>query len=165
MNAVAAQPVQKKKETTMLTKISDTQRLILDHAVQNNGGKIEWFPATLRGGARNTVIDVLLAKALIYQDGESWLVADDGYDALGIKRQTIESASTEVKPCSRANSKQAQVIAMLRRSEGATIAQIMEITGWNAHTVRGAVATFRTKKGLDVTASKNADKKHVYHIA
>ena len=37
----------------------------------------------------------------------------------------------------RAGSKESQVIAMLRRPEGATLAQIGESTGWQTHTIRG----------------------------
>ena len=51
----------------------------------------------------------------------------------------------------RENSKQAQVIALLRRPEGTTIEQISEATGWNANTVRGAMAgALKKKLGLNV---------------
>ena len=43
-------------------------------------------------------------------------------------------------PCTRANSKQAEVVRMLQRPEGATVRQICDATGWQAHTVRGAFA-------------------------
>ena len=69
-------------------------------------------------------------------------------------------------PRTRDNSKQAQVIAMLKRPEGATIAQIMEATGWQAHTVRGTFAgAFKKKLGLDITSGKEAGGERVYHIA
>lgn len=55
----------------------------------------------------------------------------------------------------RDGTKQAQLIAMLRRKEGATIAQIVEATGWQPHTVRGAFAgALKKKLGLTVTSEK-----------
>ena len=51
----------------------------------------------------------------------------------------------------RANSKQAQVIAMLRRPEGATIEQITEATEWTGNTVRGVLAgALKKRLGLNV---------------
>jgi hypothetical protein len=51
----------------------------------------------------------------------------------------------------RPGTKQATVLALLRRSEGATIAQIMSATGWQAHTVRGFLAGLKRRQGLSVT--------------
>jgi hypothetical protein len=45
----------------------------------------------------------------------------------------------------RAGTKQEQVLAMLRRPEGATVAQIAEATGWAQHTVRGFFAGLKKK--------------------
>ena len=56
---------------------------------------------------------------------------------------------------SRENSKQATIIGMLQRAEGATIAQICEVTGWQPHTVRGTFAgAFKKKLGLTITSDK-----------
>ena len=53
------------------------------------------------------------------------------------------------------NSKQALVIEMLKRPEGATIAQISEATGWQAHTVRGTFAgALKKKLGLTIVSEK-----------
>ena len=47
------------------------------------------------------------------------------------------------------------LIAMLRRPEGATIAQVIEATGWQKHTVRGAISgALKKKRGLQVTSEK-----------
>jgi hypothetical protein len=49
----------------------------------------------------------------------------------------------------RQGTKQAAVLSLLRREEGATIAQVMEATGWAPHTVRGFLAGLK-RKGLPV---------------
>ncbi len=77
----------------------------------------------------------------------------------------IETA-TAMKPRTRDNSKQAQVIAMLKRPEGATIAQICEATGWMQHTVRGTFAgAFKKKLGLEITSTKEAGGQRIYRVA
>lgn len=71
----------------------------------------------------------------------------------------------EGSPKQRPDSKQAQVIEMLKRSEGATIAQIGEITGWQSHTTRGFFAgTVKKKLGLTITSHKPPQGERVYRV-
>jgi hypothetical protein len=64
----------------------------------------------------------------------------------------------------RANSKQARVLALLSRPNGATIASVMRSTGWQPHTVRGFLAAVvRKKLGLKLTSEKT-DGERVYRI-
>jgi hypothetical protein len=78
------------------------------------------------------------------------------------KPKTAEAAT----PRSREGTKEAMLIAMLRRPEGATIAQVIEATGWQAHTVRGAISgALKKKRGLEVTSEKNEAGERVYRIA
>ena len=57
-------------------------------------------------------------------------------------------------------SKQSQLIAMLRTPAGGTIDQLTQLTGWQKHTVRGAISgTLRKRLKLNVTCVGN-----VYHI-
>jgi hypothetical protein len=62
-------------------------------------------------------------------------------------RVTRESGAPR-KP--REGTKQEQVLAMLRRAEGATIAQICEATGWQGHTVRSFFAGLKKRQGIEV---------------
>ena len=65
----------------------------------------------------------------------------------------------------REGTKQAALIAMLKAPAGATIAEIVEVTGWQAHTVRGALAgALKKKLGLDVTSEKEGERGRVYRV-
>ncbi|WP_313452697.1 DUF3489 domain-containing protein [Brevundimonas sp.] len=61
-------------------------------------------------------------------------------------------------------SKISQVVALLRRPEGATAAQIMEATGWQAHSVRGAIAGQIRKKLSLTVATEKVEGLTVYRI-
>ncbi len=65
----------------------------------------------------------------------------------------------------RTGTKQDQVIALLRRPRGATLAEIGEATGWAAHTCRGALAgALKKRLGLTVTSTKEAGGERTYRI-
>ena len=62
-------------------------------------------------------------------------------------------------------SKQADVIALLRRPEGATVDEVRAATGWQPHTVRGVFSgALKKKLGLAVIAAKE-ERGRVYRIA
>ncbi|MGE0666178.1 MAG: DUF3489 domain-containing protein [Sphingomonadales bacterium] len=75
-----------------------------------------------------------------------------------------EAAPTARTP--REGTKQAALIAMLRAPKGATIAEVVAATGWQQHTVRGAIAgALKKKLGLEVTSEKVEGRGRVYRIA
>jgi hypothetical protein len=62
------------------------------------------------------------------------------------------------KPTPRAGTKQAQMIELLKRPEGATVEQIAAATGWQHHTIRGAIAgALKKKLGLNVEATRTRE--------
>jgi Protein of unknown function (DUF3489) len=65
----------------------------------------------------------------------------------------------------REGTKQATMISMLQRKNGATIAEIVEATGWQQHTVRGAFAgALKKKLGLTIVSEKVEGRGRVYLI-
>ena len=77
--------------------------------------------------------------------------------------QTPDDSDTLKPVAIRAGTKQAQIIAMLQRPGGATVAEMVEATGWLAHTVRGSISgALKKKLGLPITAEKVEDRGTVY---
>ena len=66
----------------------------------------------------------------------------------------------------RQGTKQALLIDLLKRRNGATIAEIVEATGWQPHSVRGAISgALKKKLGLTVTSENVGKRGRVYRIA
>jgi Protein of unknown function (DUF3489) len=68
------------------------------------------------------------------------------------------------KPKAERTNKKAEVIAIMKRAKGATLAEIMSITKWQAHTVRGFVSILGKKGGEKIESSKNAAGERTYKI-
>jgi hypothetical protein len=65
----------------------------------------------------------------------------------------------------RSDSKQALLVDLLRRKEGATIAQAVKAAGWQPHSVRGAISgTLKRKLGLAVISDKVEGRGRVYRV-
>jgi hypothetical protein len=104
--------------------------------------------------------------------GTTLIATEAGLEAIGIeplvasavvsarkarpKPEPVQTPDDTAKSVAiRAGTKQAQIIAMLQRPEGATIAEMVEATGWLAHTLRGCISgALKKKLGLPIAAEK-----------
>ncbi len=119
-------------------------------------------------------------------------LADAGLQAIGVdvdRKTSKQSPSTKARPKQRSRraerkpsgskpkgktsppavrpgTKQALVIDLPTRKKGATIEEIVEATGWQQHSVRGAISgALKKKLGLTVTSERVGDRGRVYRIA
>ena len=80
--------------------------------------------------------------------------------------RTKRAAKPKAATTPRAESKQSQLIAMLKQPDGATIVEIAKALDWQPHTVRGAIAgALKKKLGLNVESEKVDDRGRVYRLA
>jgi Protein of unknown function (DUF3489) len=62
-------------------------------------------------------------------------------------------------------SKQSRLITALQSSTGATISQLTKLTGWQPHTVRGAISgALRKRLGLKVESIQQDEGPRIYRI-
>lgn len=116
------------------------------------------------------------------------IIADGGLNAIGVTPEAEGAETFDVPPPRKSNrraarlntattldaaeppsvrpgTKQALLIDLLRRRDGATIDEIVAATGWQAHSVRGAISgTLKKKLGLPVASEKREDRGRVYRI-
>ena len=139
-----------------MTDLTNTQTKVLKLAMLNDGQIIEW-PDSVRGGAQKKVLDALINKGMAAEQDGEYHLTDAGRQATAPEKQ---------KPRIRPGTKQAMLIEMLQRPEGATVTQMAESTGWQRHTVFGAIAgQLKKKLGLTIESAKNDDGERVYKIA
>jgi hypothetical protein len=80
-------------------------------------------------------------------------------------KKAAKPARTKEASAPRAESKGAKIIDMIGRAKGATLAEIMKATAWQAHSVRGFISTAAKKNRIKIESSKNDSGDRVYKIA
>ena len=157
-----------------LPKLSPAQNLLLRTAARRADGRVI-PPDTLRGGARAKVLTALLQRGWIEPADGGHVLTDAGYAAIGQQRP---APPDDVQPMDtigdlqlldgipvRPGTKLAALVTTLRRPQGATGLQLMLATGWQPHTVRGAISgMLRKKLGLNVVLVLNDAGERVYRV-
>ncbi|KAB0583708.1 DUF3489 domain-containing protein [Ideonella dechloratans] len=157
-----------------LPKLSPAQALLLRTATRRADGRVI-PPETLRGGARVKVLAALLQRGWIEPADDGHVMTDAGYAAIGLQRPAplddVQSMDTtddlqllEGIPV-RPGTKLAALVMVLRSPQGATSLQLMLATGWQPHTVRGAISgMLRKQLGLNVVLAHNDIGERVYRV-
>jgi hypothetical protein len=116
--------------------------------------------------------------------GTTLIATEAGLEAIGIEpvaasaaasaRKGMPQMEADAQPADtdapkhisiRSGTKQAQIIALLQRPEGASITEIVDATGWLAHSVRGMISGGLKKKlGLPITSEKVAGRGTVHKL-
>ena len=167
-----------------MSKLTETQTLILSRASQQADRIALPLPDRLRGGAANKVIVPLIKRGLLdeveadIRNGEpTWrktgdghgttlVITDAGLEAIGVEPKTPQPDLAQAKPIPRTGTKQALLIEMLEAPDGATIAEIAKALNWLPHTARGAMSgALKKRLGLTITSEKVAERGRVYRIA
>jgi hypothetical protein len=92
----------------------------------------------------------------------------DAKDKMAVAKKTDATRpakSAKAEPTHARTTKQEQVLTMLTKSGGVTIDEMMGVTGWQQHSVRGFLAgTVRKKLGLDIASVKAEGSERRYSI-
>ena len=152
-----------------MTKPTPSQEKILQAAAKNPDCDIRDFMTHIKiRSVSEKVFQALLHNGWIEEDEASaFRITDAGYEAVGA--QSVEHAkptpaAPEASPPKQ--SKQQIMIELLKREEGATLHQLVAATGWQKHSVHGAMAGVLKKKlGFTIESGMNRDGERIYKIA
>lgn len=176
-----------------MTKLTDTQTIIISAGAQRPENVALPLPKGLAGAAAKMAVTKMIEHGWLQEvdanlrrneplwretgdgHGTTLVVTDAGLLAIGIEpvvvktvaaiREHAAKAPAPKPPSQRAGTKQAQIIALLERPEGATIAEIVAATAWQAHSARGLISGVLKKKlGLAVGSIKEDGRGSVYRI-
>lgn len=158
-----------------MTKLTDTQAILLTNAAARDHGMLLPVPDTITAPAdrvrkaiislitRNLAVevDVTDANLAIRSDGDNHVgavITDAGRAAIGVTeghKEVVPPAQPAIVTPTR-ETKSGAVIALLQRGEGATLAELIGATGWLPHTTRAALTGIK-KKGHTIEKSKRGD--------
>jgi hypothetical protein len=176
-----------------MTKLTDTQTIILSAGAQRPENIALPLPKGLAGAAAKMAVTKMIDHGWLQEvdanlrrneplwretgdgHGTTLVVTEAGLLAIGIEPVVVKTVvairehaakAAESKPqTQRAGTKQAMLIELLQSLEGTTMETIIAATGWQAHTVRGAMSGALGKKlGLVVTSRKEEGRGRVYRI-
>ncbi len=147
----------------LMTPVNGAEPKTLDDAGSVWRDCLDQGPETIEPTSLPGLVASLTKKGLATANGESVGLTTLGFAAY--QSVAAEAPAAEAKPQTREGTKQAQLIAMLRRPEGADLDEIAEATAWQKHSIRGFISgALKKKLGLEVTSTKDDQGRRIYHI-
>ncbi len=147
-----------------MLKLTPNQQKILTAASARRGGTIQPLSddVMLKGGALKTTLAGLVKrgfviergtdkKPIITKAGRAAVGADAGQTRRGGNQHNGSTSSIAIRP----GTKQAQLLALLTRPDGAAMSEMTKATGWQSHSVRAALTGLR-KRGHEIERSVEA---------
>ena len=176
-----------------MTKLTETQTNILSAGAQRTDNIALPLPNGLAGAAAKMAVSKMIERGWLQEvdanlrrgeplwretgdgHGTTLVVTDSGLLAIEIEPVVVETMTAIPKnaaetpepkpPTQRDGTKQALLIKMLQAPTGASMDEIISVTGWQAHTARGIMSGALGKKlGLVVTSAKEDSRGRVYKI-
>jgi DNA-binding MarR family transcriptional regulator len=82
------------------------------------------------------------------------------------RTRKTRKAKAAAQPATKIETKQATVLKLLRRQDGASIQEIIDATGWQPHSARGFLtAAVKKRLGISVISEKGEDGIRRYYAA
>lgn len=155
-----------------MSQISPTQQRILTAASKHPKADVREQMLDIKSPAiRDKIIESMLKHGLVAKgrNGEdvAYIITDAGLEAVGAGRQLeAETTPQKTKPGEpKGVSKQQIILFLLERSEGATLKQLMDATGWQKHSLHGAMANMKKKLHIAIESTKETGGERIYRVA
>lgn len=175
-----------------MSKLTDTQLVVLAHAAKRKNGAILPLPTSvkLNKAAAERVLKSLVKRGLAEerraaprqkvwreQGGQpmALFISKTGLAVIGVdleegeesgQRTNPSHTEDNAEPAPKASSKQDTLLGLLRRKGGATIDELIAASDWQAHSVRGFLSgTVKKKLGLPLVSERAQNGPRRYRIA
>ncbi|WP_164516695.1 DUF3489 domain-containing protein [Minwuia thermotolerans] len=168
-----------------MTTLNDKQIAVLGNAASRPAGNVLPLPEDMqmKGGGLAAMLKALARRGLVQRsEDDDWMITGAGRTAVrgvvedekGEDQKTEPQVATEeadagdgdgvATPLFRPGTRQSQLLELLLREEGADIDEMVQLTGWQPHSVRAVLTGFR-KRGVEVTRTKEGNGVSVYRAS
>jgi hypothetical protein len=142
-----------------MIKLTPTQKTVLELSAKNANGHIV-MPENIRGGAAEMVLQGLVTKGFAVLNGNEHIITPSGLNSI-----VLESPKGRGQKQPKPGTKQAALVRLLKQPNGTTMDEMVKVTMWQKHTVRGTLShAIKKRLGYLVESAKNSENVRIYRI-